>query len=79
MNPALHPQFASSLERISFAVETMKSLLALFARAVRPTERSARPLAQQQQVYAYVGDLGGADFQHVRQKHAEMGHAVREQ
>ena len=54
---ALQRQFASSLVRIVFAVEMRKSWLVLFARAVRPTERSARPLARQQPVYVYVGDL----------------------
>ena len=57
VTPALHRQFASSLERIAFAAETTKSWLAFFARAVRPTERSARRLARQQLVYVYVGDL----------------------
>jgi hypothetical protein len=54
---ARHRQFAWSLARITFAAETTKSWLVLFARAVRPTERSARPLARQQLVYAYVDDL----------------------
>src|SRR5262249_59296928 len=58
VSPAQHPQFASSLVRIAFAVETTKSWLVLFARAVRPTERSARPPARQQPGYVYVGDLG---------------------
>jgi hypothetical protein len=57
VTPARHRQFASSLVRVAFAAETTKSWLVLFARAVRPTERSARPLARQQLVYAYVGDL----------------------
>jgi hypothetical protein len=62
-NLALHRQFASSLERIVFAAETTKSCLALFARAARPTEPNARPLARQQLVYVYVGDLCiGQDF-----------------
>jgi hypothetical protein len=41
-----------------------KSWLVSFARAVRPTERSARRLARQQPVYVYGGDLGrhGAEF-----------------
>jgi hypothetical protein len=63
VTPARHPQFASSLERIAFAAETMKSWLALFARAVRPREPNARPLARQQLVYVYDGDLCiGQDF-----------------
>jgi hypothetical protein len=57
VTPAWHRQFASSPVRIAFAAETTKSWLVLFARAVRPMERSARPLAQQQPVYVYVGDL----------------------
>jgi hypothetical protein len=57
VTPARHPQFASSPVRIAFAAETTKSWLVLFARAVRPTERSARRLARQQPVYAYAGDL----------------------
>jgi hypothetical protein len=56
--PARHQQFALSLERIAFDAETTKSWRALFARAVRPTEPSARPLARQQLVYACVGDRG---------------------
>jgi hypothetical protein len=56
--PARHRQFASSRVRIAFAAETTKSWLVLFARAVRPTERSARPLARQQPVYVYVDNLG---------------------
>ena len=43
---------------IAFAAEMTKPWLVLFARAVGPTERSARPLAQQQPVYVYVSDLG---------------------
>src|SRR5262249_55405053 len=35
-----------------------KSWLVLFARAVRPTERSARRPARHQPVYVYVDDLG---------------------
>jgi hypothetical protein len=58
VTPAHHQQFASSLVRMAFAAETTKSLLVLFARAVGPTERSARPLARQQPVYVYVGDRG---------------------
>ena len=69
VTPARHRQFASSRVRIAFAAETTKSWLVLFARAVRPTERSARPLARQQLVYAYVGDHSGPDFQHVQRKH----------
>jgi hypothetical protein len=57
VTPARHRQFASSPVRIAFAAETMKSWLVLFARVVRPTERSARPLARQQPAYVYVGDL----------------------
>src|SRR5262249_10290422 len=56
--PARHRQFASSPVRIAFAAATTKSWLVLFARAVRPTERSARRPARQQPVYVYVGDLG---------------------
>ena len=56
--PALHRQFASSLERIVFAAETMKYWPVLFAPAARPTERNAQHLAQQQPVYVYVGDFG---------------------
>ena len=42
VTPARHRQFGSSLVRIAFAAaETMKSWLVLFARAARPTERSA--------------------------------------
>src|SRR5262249_58507302 len=44
--------------RIAFAAETTKSWLVLFARVVRPTERSARLPARQQPGYVYVGDLG---------------------
>jgi hypothetical protein len=58
VTPAMHRQFASSLERIAFAAETTKSSLALFVRAARPTERSARRLARQQPLYVYAGDLG---------------------
>ena len=58
VTPARHRQFASSPVPIAFAAETTKSWLVLFARAVRPTERSARRLARQQPVYVYVGDLG---------------------
>jgi hypothetical protein len=57
VTPARHRQSASSRVRIALAAETTKSWLVLFARAVRPTERSARPLARQQPVYVYVGDL----------------------
>jgi hypothetical protein len=65
VTPARNRQFASSPVRIvasspvriAFAAETMKSWLVLFARVVRPTERSARRLARQQPVYVYVGDL----------------------
>jgi hypothetical protein len=56
--PAPHRQFASSPVRIASVAETTKSLQGLFARAVRRTERGARPLARQQPVYAYAGDLG---------------------
>ena len=42
---------------IAFAAETTKSWLVLFARAARPTERSARLPAPQQRGYVYVGDL----------------------
>jgi hypothetical protein len=57
VTPALHRQFASSLVRIAFAAETTKSWLVLFARAARPTERSARRLARQRPVYVYVDNL----------------------
>jgi hypothetical protein len=55
--PARQRQFASSLVLITFAAETTKSWLVLFARAVRPTERSARRLARQQPVCVCAGDL----------------------
>src|SRR5262249_38915744 len=55
---ARHRPFASSPVRIAFAAETTKSWLVLFARAVGPTERSARRPARQQPGYVYVGDLG---------------------
>src|SRR5262249_6452277 len=58
VTPARHRQFASSPVRIAFAAETTKSWLVLFARAVRPTERSARRPARHQPVYVYVDDLG---------------------
>jgi hypothetical protein len=58
VTPARHRQFGSSPVRIAFAAETTKSWLVLFARAVRPTERSARLPARQQPGYVYVGDLG---------------------
>ena len=58
--PARHRQFGSSPVRIALAAETTKSWPVLFAQAVRPTERSARPLERQQLVYAYVGDLGSS-------------------
>ena len=57
MTPARHRQFGSSLVRIAFPAETTKSWLVLFARAARPTERSARLPAPQQRGYVYVGDL----------------------
>jgi hypothetical protein len=56
VTPALPRQFASSLERIAFAAKTTKSWLVLFARAVRPTEGSARPLVRQQPLYVYAGE-----------------------
>ena len=65
VTPARHRQFASSLVWIAFAAETTRSWLVLFARAVRPTERSARPLARQQLVYVYAGDLGIASRLHL--------------
>jgi hypothetical protein len=58
VTPASHRQFASSPVRIAFAAETTKSWLVLFARAVRPTERSARRLERPQPVYVYGGDRG---------------------
>src|SRR5262249_50074957 len=69
VTPAWHRQIAESLGRIAFAAETTRSWLVLFARAVRPTERSARPLAWQQLVYVYVGDLGHrvATTSHIQQ------------
>jgi hypothetical protein len=73
VTPAPHQQFASSLVRIAFAAEMTKSWLVLFARAVGPTERSVRPLARQQPVYVYVGDLSGPDFQHVQQSTMRWG------
>ena len=57
VTPARHRQFASSPVRIAFAAETTKSWRALFARAARPTEPSARRRARQQLVYARVDDL----------------------
>jgi hypothetical protein len=57
VTPARHQQFASSLVRIAFAAETTKSWLVLFARTVRPTERSARRLARQRPVYVYADDF----------------------
>jgi hypothetical protein len=54
--------------------ETTKSWLAFFARAVPPTERSARPLARQQPVYVYVVDLrhrvarGGFEIHPVKER-----------
>jgi hypothetical protein len=60
VTPARHRQFASSPVRIAFAAETTKSWRALFARAARPTEPSARPLARQQPVYVYVDNLGSS-------------------
>jgi hypothetical protein len=57
VTPARHRQFASSPVRIAFAAETTKSWRALFARAARPTEPSARRPARQQLVYARVDDL----------------------
>jgi hypothetical protein len=64
VTPDRHRQFASSLAQIAFAAEMTKSWLVLFARAVGPTERSARCLAPQQPVSVYGGDLGrrGAEF-----------------
>jgi hypothetical protein len=58
--PARLRQFAWSPARTAFAAEITKSWLVLFARAVRPTERSARRLARQQPVSVYGGDLIGA-------------------
>jgi hypothetical protein len=58
VTPARHRQFGSSPVRIAFAAETTKSWLVLFARAARPTERSARLPAPQRPGYVYVGDLG---------------------
>jgi hypothetical protein len=57
VTPARHRQFASSLVRIAFAAKATKSWLVLFARAVRPTERSARRPARQRPVYVYIDDL----------------------
>src|SRR5262249_18471944 len=57
VTPVRHRQFGSSPVRIAFAAETTKSWLVLFARAVRPTERSARLPARQQPGYVSVGDL----------------------
>jgi Aldehyde dehydrogenase family len=50
VTPALPRQFASSMERIAFAAKTTKSWLVLFARAVRPTERSARPVPSENHI-----------------------------
>src|SRR5262249_13691530 len=58
VTPVRHRQFGSSPVLIAFAAETTKSWLVLFARAVRPTERSARLPARQHPGYVYVGDLG---------------------
>jgi hypothetical protein len=57
-----------------FAAETTKSWLVLFARAVRPRERSARRLARRQPVYVYVGDLGHSS----RQPPVALAHVWRE-
>jgi hypothetical protein len=57
VTPARHRQFASSPVRIAFAAKATKSWLVLFARAVRPTERSARPPARQRPAYVYIDDL----------------------
>ena len=57
VTPARHRQFGLSPVRMAFAAETTKSWLVLFARAARPTERSARLPAPQQPGYVYVGDL----------------------
>jgi hypothetical protein len=73
VTPARHRQFASSLVRIAFAAKATKSWLVFFARAVRPTEQNARPLARQQPVYVYVGDLSNPDFQHVQRKQDALG------
>jgi hypothetical protein len=72
VTPARHRQFASSLVRIAFAAEMTKSWLVLFARAVRPTERSARCLARQQPVSVYVGELGQAAVAQRRPLHAML-------
>jgi hypothetical protein len=56
VTPARLRQFAWSPVAIAFAAEMTKSWLVLFARAVRPTERSARCPARQQPVCVYVGD-----------------------
>jgi len=61
VTPVQHRQFASSRVRIALPAETTKSWPVSFARAVRPTERSARPLERQQLVYAYVGDISSPD------------------
>ena len=68
VNPARHRQFASSPVRIPLAAETTKSWPVLFAQAVRPTERSARPLERQQLVYAYVVDLISPDHALTRRR-----------
>jgi hypothetical protein len=58
VSPARPQQFAWSPVWIALAAETTKCWLALFARAVRQRERSARRLGRPQPVYVYVGDLG---------------------
>jgi hypothetical protein len=60
VSPVQHRQFASSPVPIALAAETTKSWPVSSARAVRPTERSARPLERQPPVYAHVGDLIGS-------------------
>ncbi len=83
VTPARHRQFGLSPVRMAFAAETTKSWLVLFARAARPTERSARLPAPQQPGYVYVGDLllhsprGGIRGDPWAVDHAEGLHAIR--
>jgi hypothetical protein len=73
VTPAWQRQLAWLRVRIAFAARTMKSWLVLFVGAVRPTERSAQPLARQQPVYVYVGDLGSILAKEVGHRRAPTG------
>ena len=75
VTPARHRQFGSSPVRIAFAAETTKSWLVLFARAARPTERSARLPAPQQPGYVCVGDLC-SNMRTRRRKPPDSSHAL---